>query len=106
MLNNRDHRSNATAGSNSEVISFNVLDIMPPTGRFNSKNIEGNYLAIAAGSGITPVISIIKHVLKTQPQSSFTLIYGNKSRSTIIFFEEIEALKNKYMQRFYLHQIS
>ncbi len=77
-----------------------VLDVMPPTGRFTSKNKAGNYLAIAAGSGITPILSIIKHLLHTQRDSTFTLIYGNKSRSAIIFFEEIEALKNKFMQRF------
>jgi ring-1,2-phenylacetyl-CoA epoxidase subunit PaaE len=77
-----------------------VLDVMPPTGRFISKNKAGNYLGIAAGSGITPVLSIIKHLLHTQSESTFTLIYGNKSRSSIIFFEEIEALKNKFMQRF------
>ncbi|RYY67292.1 MAG: 2Fe-2S iron-sulfur cluster binding domain-containing protein, partial [Chitinophagaceae bacterium] len=59
-----------------------------------------NYLAIAAGSGITPVISIIKHTLQTLPESSFTLVYGNKSRGSIIFFEELEALKNRFMQRF------
>lgn len=79
-----------------------VLEVLPPVGKFNAKlsAVKGNYLAIAAGSGITPVISIIKHTLQAQPESSFTLIYGNKSRSSIIFFEELEALKNKYMQRF------
>ena len=86
--------------ANDELKAGDMLDIMPPTGRFNAKKTAGNYLAISAGSGITPVVSIIKHVLQTQSQSSFTLIYGNKSRGTIIFFEEIEALKNKYMQRF------
>ena len=86
--------------ANEELKAGDVLEIMPPAGRFNSIITEGNYLAIAAGSGITPVVSIIKHVLHKQPQSNFTLIYGNKSRGTIIFFEEIEALKNKYMQRF------
>ncbi|RYD79614.1 MAG: phenylacetate-CoA oxygenase/reductase subunit PaaK [Sphingobacteriales bacterium] len=79
-----------------------VLEVLPPVGKFNAKlsHEKGNYLAIAAGSGITPVISIIKHSLQTQPQSNFTLIYGNKSRGSIIFFEELEALKNKFMQRF------
>lgn len=86
--------------ANDELQAGDMLEIMPPTGRFNAKTTEGNYLAVAAGSGITPVVSIIKHVLQTQPQSSFTLIYGNKTRGSIIFFEEIEALKNKYMQRF------
>ncbi len=86
--------------ANDDLKAGDVLEIMPPTGRFNSKTTEGNYLAIAAGSGITPIISIIKHTLKTQANSSFTLIYGNKSRGSIIFFEEIEALKNKFMERF------
>ena len=86
--------------ANDELKAGDTLEIMPPTGRFNAKPETGNYLAIAAGSGITPIISIIKHTLKTQAQSSFTLIYGNKSRGSIIFFEEIEALKNKYMERF------
>jgi ring-1,2-phenylacetyl-CoA epoxidase subunit PaaE len=86
--------------ANDELKAGNSLDVLPPTGRFTSKDKEGNYLAIAAGSGITPIISIIKHTLKTQPNSSFTLIFGNKNRSSIIFFEEIEGLKNKYMERF------
>lgn len=86
--------------ANDELKQGDVLEVMPPTGRFNAKETTGNYLAIAAGSGITPIISIIKHVLQTQPQSSFTLVYGNKSRGSVIFFEETEALKNKYMQRF------
>ena len=86
--------------ANDELKAGDMLDVMPPSGKFNAKNTAGNYLAIAAGSGITPVISIIKHTLQTQPQSSFTLIYGNKSRGSIIFFEEIEGLKNRYMQRF------
>ena len=61
-----------------------------------------NYLAFAAGSGITPVISIIKTTLITEPRSSFTLVYGNRSRSSIIFFEELEGLKNKFPDRFNL----
>lgn len=79
-----------------------VLEVLPPVGKFNAKLTaqKGSYLAIAAGSGITPVISIIKHTLQAQPGSNFTLIYGNKSRGSIIFFEELEALKNRYMQRF------
>ncbi|MEJ7611460.1 MAG: 1,2-phenylacetyl-CoA epoxidase subunit PaaE [Ferruginibacter sp.] len=86
--------------ANDELKAGDILDVMPPTGKFNAKETGRNYLAIAAGSGITPVISIIKHTLQTQPISRFTLIYGNQSRGSIIFFEEIEALKNKFMQRF------
>ena len=74
------------------------LDVLPPTGKFNAPLHIANrksYLALAAGSGITPVISIIKTTLKTEPASSFTLVYGNRSRSSIIFFEELEGIKNK-----------
>lgn len=79
------------------------LEVLPPTGKFNARindALTGNYLAIAAGSGITPVISIIKHTLQFQPTSNFTLIYSNRNRSSIIFFEELEAIKNKYIRRF------
>jgi ring-1,2-phenylacetyl-CoA epoxidase subunit PaaE len=91
--------------ANKTLKQNDVLEVMSPTGRFNahlSKNESPKYLAIAAGSGITPIIAIIKHTLQTQSNSSFTLIYGSKNRSAIIFFEELEDLKNKYMERFTL----
>lgn len=91
--------------ANDELKHGDVLEVLPPTGKFNAHVKEegtGNYLAIAAGSGITPIISIIKHTLQSQPGSNFTLVYGNKSRSSIIFFEELEGLKNKYIRRFNL----
>ena len=81
---------------------------MPPIGRFyttlNAAN-KKNYIGFAAGSGITPLLSIIKTTLATEPNSAFTLIYGNKNRSSIIFFEELEGLKNKYINRFNLIHI-
>jgi ring-1,2-phenylacetyl-CoA epoxidase subunit PaaE len=84
------------------------LEVMEPVGKFyselNSSN-KKNYLAFAAGSGITPVISIIKTTLRTEPGSAFTLVYGNRSRSSIIFFEELEGLKNKFIDRFSLINI-
>ena len=85
-----------------------VLDILPPTGKFNTPlnpSNKKNYIAFAAGSGITPVISIIKTTLATEPNSRFTLIYGNKNHNSIIFKEELEAIKNRYMSRFVLHHI-
>lgn len=92
------------SGFANDVLKVNdQLDVLPPTGRFNTKlktENEKNYLAFAAGSGITPVISIIKTTLLTEPKSSFTLVFGNKGRSSIIFFEELEGLKNKYLNRF------
>ena len=94
--------------ANKELKRGDELEVMQPVGKFyvelNPAN-KKNYLAIAAGSGITPVLSIIKTTLQTEPQSEFTLIYGNKSRSSIIFFEELEGLKNKYLERFNLVHI-
>jgi ring-1,2-phenylacetyl-CoA epoxidase subunit PaaE len=88
--------------ANEQLKEGDILEVMPPVGKFyvelNPQN-KKKYLAIAAGSGITPVISIIKTTLQTEPQSHFTLVYGNRNRSSIIFFEELQALKNKYLQR-------
>lgn len=89
--------------ANENLKKGDTLEVLPPTGKFNAKLQNpktGNYLAIAAGSGITPVLSIIKHTLSAQPESEFTLIYGNRDRNSIIFFDELEGLKNKYMERF------
>lgn len=81
------------------------LEVMPPMGNFifepNATNVK-KYLAFAAGSGITPIISIIKTVLHNEANSHFTLVYGNQSVASIIFKESLEALKNKYPQRFQL----
>jgi ring-1,2-phenylacetyl-CoA epoxidase subunit PaaE len=89
--------------ANSSLKAGDTLDVLPPTGKFNTKLTTQNskqYLAFAAGSGITPVISIIKTTLQTEPASSFTLVFGNRGRHSIIFFEELEALKNRYLNRF------
>ena len=94
--------------ANENLKEGDVLEVMEPVGKFytelNSAN-KKNYLAFAAGSGITPVISIIKTTLRTEPGSQFTLVYGNRSRSSIIFFEELEGLKNKFIDRFNLINI-
>jgi ring-1,2-phenylacetyl-CoA epoxidase subunit PaaE len=84
------------------------LEVMEPVGKFYtelSPANKKNYLAFASGSGITPVLSIIKTTLRTEPNSIFTLVYGNKSRASIIFFEELEGLKNKFIDRFNLVNI-
>ncbi|HAT32046.1 MAG TPA: phenylacetate-CoA oxygenase/reductase subunit PaaK [Janthinobacterium sp.] len=79
-----------------------VLDVMPPMGHFHVPLAAGNekhYLAFAAGSGITPILSIIKTTLLTEPLSRFTLFYGNRASSTVIFKEELTDLKDVYMER-------
>jgi len=80
------------------------IELMPPLGHFilPHSNDPKYYTCIAAGSGITPVLSIIKTGLINQPESQFTLIYGNRTTQSIIFKEELEALKNVYMNRFQL----
>lgn len=89
--------------ANEQLKKGDVLDVMPPVGKFNTPlhpDQQKNYMAFAAGSGITPVISLIKTTLATEKHSRFTLVFGNRNRSSVIFFEELEALKNRYMDRF------
>jgi ring-1,2-phenylacetyl-CoA epoxidase subunit PaaE len=84
------------------------VEVMPPMGRFYTdldSAHEKTYVAFAAGSGITPVLSIIKTILKKEPKSQVYLIYGNRGRNSIIFKEEIEALKNKYIDRLSVYHI-
>lgn len=79
-----------------------TLDVMPPMGHFNVPLDAANrkhYLAFAAGSGITPLLSIIKTTLLAEPDSSFTLFYGNRASSSVIFKEELSDLKDIYTGR-------
>ena len=78
------------------------LDVMPPMGHFNVPLDAGNarhYLAFAAGSGITPILSIIKTTLRAEPNSRFSLFYGNRASSSVIFKDELTDLKDSYMER-------
>lgn len=92
-----------------EVLNENdTLDVMTPMGKFQAipdPNNKKNYLGFVGGSGITPVISIIKTVLTNEPQSTFTLFYGNRTVNSIIFKEEITGLKNTFLDRFVLHHL-
>ncbi|SEG11068.1 1,2-phenylacetyl-CoA epoxidase subunit PaaE [Jhaorihella thermophila] len=89
--------------ANEELKVGDTLQAMPPMGSFhtdlNPEN-ENQYLGFAGGSGITPILSIIKTALKTEPKSNFTLVYANKGVNSIMFREELEDLKNLYMGRF------
>ncbi|MFJ9452768.1 MULTISPECIES: 1,2-phenylacetyl-CoA epoxidase subunit PaaE [unclassified Herbaspirillum] len=78
------------------------LQVMPPMGHFNLPLDAANqkhYLAFAAGSGITPMLSIIKTTLLAEPGSRFTLVYGNRASSSVIFKEELTDLKDVYLER-------
>ncbi|MQA21460.1 1,2-phenylacetyl-CoA epoxidase subunit PaaE [Rugamonas rivuli] len=79
-----------------------TLEVMPPMGHFNVPLDAANrkhYLAFAAGSGITPILSIIKTTLAAEPHSRFTLFYGNRASSSVIFKDELSDLKDTYMER-------
>ncbi|WP_439686319.1 Flavodoxin/ferredoxin--NADP reductase [Cupriavidus oxalaticus] len=81
------------------------LEVMPPSGHFHvplSATHAKHYVAFAAGSGITPMLSIIKTTLRAEPDSRFTLFYGNRASSSVLFKEELEDLKDTYLQRFNL----
>lgn len=82
------------------------LQVMPPNGQFHVEpESEGNkcYLGVAAGSGITPVLSIIKSVLDSEKDSRFVLFYGNREQRTTMFIEDLYALKNRFPERLQLH---
>ena len=91
--------------ANTELAVGDTVLAMPPMGNFTT-NIEPNkgksYLGFAGGSGITPVLSILKTILAREPDSTFTLIYANRAVHTIMFRDELEDLKNRFMQRFTL----
>jgi len=79
------------------------IDVMPPQGRFTPRVVQAGQpvqrLGLAAGSGITPLLSIISHVLETESNSGFTLVYGNQRVNTILFSEALQDLKDRYPSR-------
>ena len=88
--------------ANESLAAGEVLEAMPPMGNFHTPldpNAARHYLGFAGGSGITPVLSIIKTVLAAEPKSSFTLVYANRQISSIMFREDLEDLKNRYLGR-------
>jgi ring-1,2-phenylacetyl-CoA epoxidase subunit PaaE len=94
--------------ANEQLHSGDALDVMTPMGRFTiaiDPANEKRYVAFAAGSGITPVISIMKAILQQEPGSEFTLFYGNRSSDSIIFLEEIEGLKNEHMGKLSVYHV-
>jgi ring-1,2-phenylacetyl-CoA epoxidase subunit PaaE len=85
-----------------------TIHVMAPQGRFFvpiDRAARRHYVGIAGGSGITPILSIMKTVLGREPRSRFTLIYGNRALKSTMFKEEIEDLKNKYLTRLTLHHV-
>lgn len=94
--------------ANEKLKPGDELDVMPPSGKFYTPlhpQQAKNYLAFAAGSGITPLLSIIKTTLLTEPKSSFTLVYGNRTKGSIIFKEDLQYFKDRFIDRFRMYHI-
>jgi ring-1,2-phenylacetyl-CoA epoxidase subunit PaaE len=89
-----------------ELKPGDTLDVMTPHGSFTTEfdsAAERRYVGFAGGSGITPVISLIRTALAAEPRSRFTLFYGNRDSNSVIFLEALAALKDRYMGRFELY---
>lgn len=94
--------------ANETLKTGDQLEVMTPTGNFTSPAIEDKsrrYVAFAAGSGITPILSLIKSILHDEPHSVVTLFYGNRTVESIIFREALDALKNTYIGRLSVHHL-
>lgn len=86
-----------------QLMAGRVVEVLPPLGRFTvppAMSAEPYYVALAGGSGVTPVLSILKFVLKENPRARFSFLYGNRDSASIMFLEELAGLKNRYMDRF------
>lgn len=84
------------------------ISVMAPQGRFFvplDANARRHHVGIAGGSGITPILSILKTVMVREPHSRFTLIYGNRALRSTMFKEELEDIKNRWMQRLVVHHV-
>jgi ring-1,2-phenylacetyl-CoA epoxidase subunit PaaE len=82
------------------------IDVMPPFGQFHANiapESQRTYLAFAAGSGITPILSIVRATLECEPESRFVLFYGNRRQRTAMFIDDLYALKNRFPERLQLY---
>jgi ring-1,2-phenylacetyl-CoA epoxidase subunit PaaE len=92
--------------ANDNLKAGDHIEVMAPHGSFTWEfNAQANnhYAGFAGGSGITPILSLLKTALLTEPDSRFTLFYGNRDSSSVIFLEELARLKNRFMDRFQVH---
>lgn len=88
--------------ANEALRTNSILKVMPPEGNFHTplrRENEKHYMCICAGSGITPIVSIVKSILSREPRSFVTLLFGNRSSATVMFRDELTYLKNRYMTR-------
>ncbi|WP_271335059.1 ferredoxin--NADP reductase [Flavobacterium azizsancarii] len=94
--------------ANTRLKAGDVLEVGHPEGKFTFEpdaERQKNYAAFVAGSGITPVLSIIKSVMKSEPKSSFIIVYGNKTPEETIFYQELHDLQLQYVGRLFVHYV-
>jgi len=94
--------------ANEQLKEGSVIEVGTPEGRFTFEpqlERQRNYMAFVAGSGITPVMSILQNVLQQEPKSSFVLVYGNKSPEETIFHQQLTDLQNQYLGRLSVHYV-
>lgn len=94
--------------ANEQLTAGKVLEVGTPEGKFTFEPDAArlkNYAAFVAGSGITPVMSILQTVLEKEPNSTFVLVYGNKSSNETIFYNQLHDLQLKYVGRFFVHYV-
>ncbi|MEO8254434.1 MAG: ferredoxin--NADP reductase [Flavobacterium sp.] len=94
--------------ANNKLKAGDAIEVGKPEGKFifePESDRQKNYIAFASGSGITPILSIIKSVLKSEPKSSFTLVYGNKSPEETIFHQELHDLQLQYVGRLFIDYV-
>ena len=94
--------------ANTKLKAGDAIEVGKPEGKFTFEpqaDRQKNYAAFAAGSGITPIMSILKSVLKNEPKSSFVLVYGNKTPEETIFHQELHDLQLQYVGRLFVHYV-
>ena len=94
--------------ANAQLKAGAALDVLTPDGRFHTRLDPAHtkhYVAFAAGAGITPILSLIKTALAREPGSRVTLLYGNRRQASVLFHEELEDLKDRYLARFTLFNL-
>jgi ring-1,2-phenylacetyl-CoA epoxidase subunit PaaE len=93
--------------ANGALEAGHEIEVLPPMGRFVTPDVGAApyYVGIAGGSGITPVLSLLKHTLASDPKARFTLIYGNRNTPSIMFLEELAGLKDRYLDRLEVYHL-
>ena len=94
--------------ANTKLKAGDVLEVGKPEGKFTLEpeaSRQKNYIAFVSGSGITPIMSMLKSVLQSEPKSSFVLVYGNKTPEETIFHQELHDLQSQYVSRLFVHYV-